>query len=96
MKYLLGFLVGFQILDGLLTYFLVREGLGQEANPFLRPLVLDGNFVLLKVCAGILAAYLLWVIYTRWPRVALGCTWFFVAFYAAIVIWNSSVFLVWG
>ena len=94
MKYLLGLLIGFEILDGLLTYLLVRNRIGEEANPFLRYVVLGDNFLVFKITGGILAAYLLWVIYTRWPRVALVCTSFFVAFYAVIVAWNLSLFFV--
>ena len=94
MKYLLGLLIGLEILDGLLTHFLVRNGLGQEANPFLRYIVLGDNFLLFKITGGILAVFLLWMIYTRWPRVALICTSFFVVFYAVIVAWNLSLFFV--
>ena len=92
MKYLLGLLIGFEVLDGVLTYLLVRSGVGEEANPFLRPILLGGNFLLFKVCGGIVAVFLLWTIYTRWPRVALVCTSFFVVFYAVIVVWNMSLF----
>ena len=92
MKYLLGLLVGLEVVDGLLTYFLIRNGLGREANPFLRSFIEADTFLLLKVCGGILAAFLLWTIYTRRPRVAVVSTSFFVAFYAAIVAWNSSLF----
>jgi len=91
MKRLLGFLLGFEILDGLLTLILVRTGIGREANPFLQPILLEGNFLLFKVCGGILAVFLLWMIYTRWPKVALICTSFFVVFYVVIVLWNFSI-----
>ena len=92
MKYLLGLLIGFEVLDGLLTHFLVRRGVGEEANPFLRPILLGDHFLLFKVCGGILAVFLLWRIYKRWPRVALICTSFFVVFYEVIVVWNLSLF----
>ena len=92
MKYLLSLLIGFEILDGLLTHVLIRDGLAREANPFLQSIVLGDNFLSFKICGGILAVFLLWTIYTRWPRVALGCTSFFVVFYAVIVAWNFSLF----
>ena len=94
MKYLLSLLIGFEILDGLLTHHLVGNGLGQEANPVLQDLVLRDNFLSLKICGGILAIFLLWNVYTRWPRVALFCTSFFAVFYAVIVAWNMSLFFV--
>lgn len=93
MKYLLGLLIGLDILDGLLTYFLVRNGLGREANPFLRAIVAGDNFLLFKVSGGILAVFLLWVIYTRWPKVAIVCASLFLALYVVIVVWNVSLFL---
>ena len=92
MKYLLSLLIGFEILDGLLTYVLVRNGLAREGNPFLQSIVLGDNFLLFKVSGGILAIFLLWTIYTRWPRAAVICTSSFVVFYSVIVAWNFSLF----
>ena len=93
MKYLIGLLILFEISDGLLTHFLVRDGLAREGNPFLLPLVGETNFLILKVVGVLLCAFILWDIYKRWPRVALTATSCFVVFYAAIVIWNASIFL---
>lgn len=92
MKYILGLLVGLEILDGVLSYLLIENALGREANPFLQSIVLGNGFLLFKVCGGILIGFLLWTIYTHWPRVALGCTSFFAVLYAAIVTWNLSLF----
>ena len=91
MKYLLGLLIGFEILDGFLTHLIVGNGIGEEANPFLRSIVLGDNFLLFKICGGILAVFLLWTIYIRWPRVALVCSSSFVVFYEVIVAWNLSL-----
>ncbi|MFC1969278.1 DUF5658 family protein [Chloroflexota bacterium] len=93
MKLLLGLLIVFEILDGVLTHFLVRDGLAREGNPFLLPLVGESNFLILKVVGVLLCALILWDIYKRWPRVALATTGFFVTVYAAIVLWNASFFL---
>ena len=93
MKYLLGLLVGFEILDGLMSHLLIRNGLGQEGNPFLQPIVGEANFLILKVVGGLLCALILWDIYRRFPRVALISTSCFVVIYLAIVSWNFSVFL---
>ena len=92
MKYLLGLLITFEILDGLLTHFLVRGGLAREGNPFLLPLVGEINFLILKVVGVLLCALLLWDVYKRWPRVALTTTACFVTLYAGIVLWNASFF----
>jgi hypothetical protein len=92
-KYLLGLLVGFEISDGVVSYFLIKNGLGREANPFLQSLVGDVNFLILKVVGGLICALILWDIHRRLPRVALITTSCFAVFYAVIVSWNLSLFL---
>lgn len=92
MKYLLGLLITFEILDGVLTHFLVTNGLAREGNPFLMPLVGETNFLILKVVGVLLCALILWDVYQRYPRVALTATAGFATFYFVIVLWNASFF----
>ena len=94
MKYLLGLLAGFVVSDGLLSYFLVRQGLAREGNPFLLLIVGEDYFLVLKVVGAILSVLILLDIYRRSPRLALISTSCFVVIYGAIVIWNLSLFLV--
>ena len=91
-KYLLGLLVLLEISDGLLTHFLITNGLAWEGNPFMRALVGETNFLILKVVGVLLAALILWDIYKRWPRVAITTTACFVTLYVGIVLWNVSFF----
>ena len=93
MKILLGTLIGFIILDGLLTEFLLGQGLAREINPFLQPLVGDIGFMVLKVVGALLVAFILWDIYRRFPKVAVITTWVAVAGYGGIVLWNASLCL---
>ena len=93
MKYLLGLLVIFVVLDGLLTQGLVNGGLAREGNPLLRPLVGEAGFIVLKVVGALLCAFILWDIYRRFPRVAIIATSCFVVAYGVIVLWNSSLFI---
>ena len=93
MKYLLGVMVAFVVLDGLLTELLLDGGLAQESNPFLQPWVGDIGFMILKVVGALLCAFILWDVYQRFPRVAVIATWIAVAGYGIIVVWNSSLFL---
>lgn len=93
MKYLLIVLVGFVILDGLLTEFLIDGGIAREGNPFLEPLVGDLGFMILKVAGSLLCAFILWDIFKRFPKIAIVATWCFVVAYAGIIIWNTSLFL---
>ena len=93
MSYLLGLLVAFVIGDGLITNFLVTDGIAREGNPFLQPLVGEAGFIVLKVAGALLCAVILWDIYRRYPRVALISTSFFVVCYGVIVLWNLSLAL---
>ena len=92
MKYLLGLLIAFVVLDGVLTNFLVGTGLAREGNPFLQPIVGDAGFIVLKLVGALLCALILWDVYRRFPRVALVATSCFVAAYAVIIFWNLSLF----
>ncbi len=94
MKYLLGLLVGFEISDGVISYILIRSGLGREANPFLESIVGDVNFLILKVVGGLICALILWDIHRRYPRLALVATFCFAVIYAALVGWNLGIFFV--
>ena len=79
MLWLLGILVGFVILDGVITEILLDQNLARESNPFLQPLVGDIGFMLLKIAGSLLCAFILWDIYRRFPKVATIATWCFVA-----------------
>ena len=92
MKYLLGLLIIFEISDGLLTHFLIKDGIAREGNPFLQPIVGEVGFIILKIVGVLLCALILWDIYKRFPKVAMISTSCFVAFYGAIVLWNLSLF----
>jgi len=92
MKYLLGALIALVVSDGLITHFLVQRGLAWELNPFLRTLIGEGNFLVIKVVGVLLAAFILWDIYKHWPKLARISSLCFVVIYAGIVGWNLSVF----
>jgi hypothetical protein len=94
MKALLGLLIIFVILDGVLTELLISRGLVREANPFLQPLVGDIGFIVLKVVGAVLCALILWDIYGRLPKLAAVTTWIAVTGYGIIVAWNMSLYLI--
>jgi hypothetical protein len=93
MKHLLAVLVTFVLLDGLVTEYLVGGGIAREGNPVLEPFVGGIWFLVIKASGAIICTFILWDVYRRFPRVAVGATWCFVAAYAAILAWNSSMFL---
>ena len=92
MNYLLGLLVALVISDGLLTQFLVTNGVAREGNPFLEPIVGEAGFMVLKVVGALLCALILWDVHRRFPKVALIATSCFVVGYGVIVLWNLSIF----
>ena len=94
MKCLLGLLVTFVISDGLLTYFLIKHGLAREGNPFLVPIVGEGNLMVLKVVGAILCVIILWDIYKRFPKLALISTSCLVVICGGVVLWNLGLFFV--
>ena len=88
MKYILAVLVVLVIADGLVTNFLVVNGLAWEGNPFLRDLVGGGFFLVVKAVGALVAAFILWDVYRRSPRLARVSGLFFTIVYAVIVSWN--------
>lgn len=66
--YLLSALVALVTIDGLMTEFLVGKGAAREVNPFLKPLVGDIGFIVLKVAGALLCAFILWDVHRRFPR----------------------------
>ncbi len=93
MKYFLALLGSLQIADGLLTQFLVGSGVVKEGNPLVEPLVLGGDFLLLKVAGAIFSVAAIYFIYRLFPRLALTAASGIVAFYGALAFWNVLVLL---
>jgi len=92
-RYLLGALVALVIADGVITEFIILNGLGRESNPFLKNIVGDSIFLTLKILGAVLCAVILRDIHRRYPRLAIAATCCFVALYSIIVLWNVGVFL---
>lgn len=92
MKCMLALMGGLGIWDGMITHFLVGNGLVREGNPLIAPIVGESNFLLLKIIGAIISALLLWHIYKRFPILALATTSSVVIFYGAVMIWNLMIF----
>ena len=90
----LGTLFALVVADGLITRFLVTHGVGQEGNPFLQPLVAEGNFLFVKVAGALLSILFLWDIYRKSPRLSLMVSLGFVILYTGIVYWNLAVLFI--
>jgi hypothetical protein len=92
-EYLLGTLLSLVVADGLISQFLIKNRLGQEANPFLKVLVMENDFLIIKMCSAILCVIILWNIARRLPRLIFIFSTCLVGVYTAILLWNISVFL---
>jgi hypothetical protein len=93
-EYLLGTLLGLVVADGLISQFLIKSGIGQEGNPFLRALVTENNFLVVKMCSAILCVLILWNIARRSPGLIFIFSACIVGVYTAILFWNIAVFLI--
>ncbi len=93
MKYFLALLGSLQVVDGMLTQFLVENGVVKEGNPLVEPLVLGGNFLPLKVVGAIFSVVVIYFIHRLFPRLALTAASGMVAFYGAVAFWNVLVLL---
>ena len=95
-QYLLGTLLSLVVADGLISQFLIKSGIGQEGNPFLRTIVTESNFLVVKMCGAIVCVLILWNMARRLPRLVLVASVCLVGLYTIILFWNIGVFLAFG
>ncbi|MDD4858617.1 MAG: DUF5658 family protein [Dehalococcoidales bacterium] len=92
-RIILGALVAAVVADGVITRFLVFNGLAYEGNPLLRYWVYQDTFLFLKLMGGLLAAMYLWSIHKRHPRLAIGFSSLCLSVFTGILIWNLLIAL---
>jgi len=95
-EYLLGTLLSLVVADGIISQFLIKSGIGQEGNPFLRTIVTEGNFLIIKMCGAVVCVLILWNMARRVPRLVFIVSVSLVAVYTAILFWNLAVFFIFG
>jgi len=93
-EYLLGTLLSLVVADGLITQFLIKSGIGYEGNPFLKVLVAESNFLVVKMCGAIICVLILWNVAKRLPKVVFILSSCLVVLYTALLFWNIAVFLI--
>ena len=93
-EYLLGTLLGLIVADGVISQFLIKEGIGHEANPFLKPLATSSDFLIIKLCGAILCVLILWNMAKRSPKLTLIFTTSVVFIYTAILFWNIAIYII--
>ena len=87
-RILLGALLATIVADGVITEFLVHNGLAREGNPCLYLWVDSDAFLVLKLLGGILAILYLWDIYRRKTNLSLTFSSLFLTGYTFIIFWN--------
>ena len=92
-EYLLGTLLALVAADGIISQFLVEEGLGKEGNPFLRTLATDSNFLIIKMCGAIICVIILWNLARRKQRLVFIFSSIVVFIYTAILFWNIIIYI---
>ena len=92
-RILLGSLFAAIVADGIVTKFLVLNGFASESNPFLHFSVGTDVFLTIKLLGGLLAAFYLWSIYKRHPKLSISCSSIFLTAYTFIISWN--LFILW-
>jgi hypothetical protein len=90
-RILIGSLFAAIVADGIITMYLVRNGLAVEGNPFMQYWVSQDQLIYYKLCGGILVAICLWSIYRRKPRLSIVFTSIMLAGYIFIICWNLFI-----
>ncbi|RJO62005.1 MAG: hypothetical protein C4542_05025 [Dehalococcoidia bacterium] len=90
-RILLGALFALSVADGLVTRFIITEGLGSEGNIWLAGLASSDALILVKIVGTLLAISLLWILHYRKPRMVLIVTVAVVCWYTLVVFWNVFV-----
>ena len=93
-EYLLGTLLGLIVADGIISQFLIKEGLGVEGNPFLKSLATSGDFLIIKLCGAVLCVLILWNMAKASPKLIFVFSTFVVFIYTAILFWNIAVYII--
>jgi hypothetical protein len=92
--YLIFLLSAVVVADGIISQFLISNGLGYEGNPFLADLVGTNDFLVIKVAGAFLAALILWKVNTIKPGMTHWLSVVLLILYTTILVWNILVFIV--
>lgn len=90
-RIILGSLFAAVVANGLITKFLVHNGLAREANPLLSYWVGQGAFLVFKLVGAFLGTIYLFLIYRRHPRLSMGLGALFLTLYTFIIFWNLLI-----
>ena len=69
---LLGTLICISVADGVITRFIIAEGLGMESNCWLTRLAFSDALIAVKIAATLLVVYLMCQIHYRKPKLVMA------------------------
>lgn len=81
----------FQLWDGIMTHVFVGSGLAKEGNSLMAELVYKGDFLFLKIVSVAILGLALWMIFRKFPKLAISTTACVAAFYLGVIVWNFMV-----
>ena len=91
---LLGTMIALVVADGLISQYLIVNGLAREGNPLLQIWIHDELFLGLKLAGAFFAALAIRIIHKNRPNLSFSITLCFVVFYTGLVFWSLIIF--WG
>ncbi|UCE98272.1 MAG: hypothetical protein JSV74_02805 [Dehalococcoidia bacterium] len=92
-EYLLCSLLALVVADGIISQFLIEEGLGREGNPLLKTIATNSDFLIIKMCGAVMSVIILWNMAKRNPKLVLISSTIFVLVYTVILFWNISIYI---
>ncbi|MBN2238716.1 MAG: hypothetical protein JW712_02995 [Dehalococcoidales bacterium] len=88
MKILLFLMNALEMSDGIFTEYAVGNNLVKEGNDLMKSVVLNGDFIVFKILGVLACSACLWLLYKKFPRIAMATTSGIVLFYSIVIVWN--------
>jgi hypothetical protein len=82
-----------EIIDGLVTYWAVNQGLISEGNHLIAQMAGSWNFVLLKVIGAILSGFILLKLSEHFPKITTTAAVSIALLYGGVLVWNSNMII---
>jgi hypothetical protein len=93
-RYLLLLLGSLVIADGLISNYIVNNGLGKEGNPFLQDIVGQTSFIFIKSAGAIIGGLLLWRVFRKHHRLGWASIVFYIVIYTSILWLNLATWFI--
>jgi hypothetical protein len=82
-----------EIIDGVVTYWAVNQGLISEGNHLIAQMAGSWNFVLLKVLGAILSGFILLKLSDHFPKISMAAAGSIALLYSGVLVWNADMII---